>query len=137
GASFAWVSMKVAKFDHVQRQPGPVEPELGDHAAGKPSRSRAAAPRRGGPSRPRTDGDPPRPGSAAPTAGLRSGQAVKLLLSRRDCGGYRGPARTPTFEALKVLAAQTDQRLDGIRRGRVRRLPPCAAATHRRRAVPN
>jgi hypothetical protein len=28
--------MKVAKFGHVQRQPGRVEPELGDHAAGKP-----------------------------------------------------------------------------------------------------
>ena len=36
GTSFAWVSMKVAKFVHVQRQPGRVEPELGDHAAGKP-----------------------------------------------------------------------------------------------------
>lgn len=36
GTSFAWVSMKVAKFGHVQRQPGRVEPELGDHAAGKP-----------------------------------------------------------------------------------------------------
>ncbi|HEY6646370.1 MAG TPA: hypothetical protein VI217_04650 [Mycobacterium sp.] len=30
------MSMKVAKFGHVQRQPGRVEPGLGDHAAGKP-----------------------------------------------------------------------------------------------------
>jgi hypothetical protein len=28
--------MKLAKFGHVQRQPGRVEPERGDHAAGKP-----------------------------------------------------------------------------------------------------
>ncbi|MGB6417042.1 MAG: hypothetical protein WBF50_10640 [Pseudolabrys sp.] len=28
--------MKVAKFGHVQRQPGRVEPELGDDAAGRP-----------------------------------------------------------------------------------------------------
>ena len=44
GTSFAWVSMKVAKFDHVQRQPGPVEPELGDHAAGKPGLDPAQLP---------------------------------------------------------------------------------------------
>jgi hypothetical protein len=36
--------MKVAKFGHVQRQPGRVEPELGDHAAGKPGLDLAQLP---------------------------------------------------------------------------------------------
>jgi hypothetical protein len=44
GTSFAWVSMKVAKFGHVQRQPGRVEPELGDHTAGKPGLDLAQLP---------------------------------------------------------------------------------------------
>lgn len=44
GTSFAWVSMKVAKFGHVQRQPARVEPELGDHAAGKPGLDLAQLP---------------------------------------------------------------------------------------------
>jgi hypothetical protein len=44
GTSFAWVSMKVAKFGHVQRQPGRVEPELGDDAAGKPGLDLAQLP---------------------------------------------------------------------------------------------
>lgn len=44
GTSFAWVSMKVAKFGHVQRQPGRVEAELGDHAAGKPGLDLAQLP---------------------------------------------------------------------------------------------
>ena len=44
GTSFAWVSMKVAKFAHVQRQPGRVEPELGDHVAGKPGLDLAQLP---------------------------------------------------------------------------------------------
>lgn len=44
GTSFAWVSMKVAKFGHVQRQPGRVEPELGDDAAGEPGLDLAQLP---------------------------------------------------------------------------------------------
>jgi hypothetical protein len=36
--------MKVAKFGHVQRQPGRVDPELGDHAAGKPGLDLAQLP---------------------------------------------------------------------------------------------
>src|SRR6476619_889341 len=36
--------MKVAKVGHVQRQPGWVEPELGDHAAGKPGLDLAQLP---------------------------------------------------------------------------------------------
>jgi hypothetical protein len=36
--------MKVAKFGHVHRRPGRVEPELGDHAAGKPGLDLAQLP---------------------------------------------------------------------------------------------
>jgi hypothetical protein len=68
--------MKVAKFGHVQRQPGRVEPELGDHAAGKPGLDLAQLPL----------------AEAVHRVQNRRGHAVKLLLSRRDCGGYRGPA---------------------------------------------
>ena len=36
--------MKVAKFGHVQRQTGRVQPEVGDHAAGKPGLDPAQLP---------------------------------------------------------------------------------------------
>jgi hypothetical protein len=39
------------------------------------------------------------------------------MPSASPVGSNRNSVTTPPFEALKVLAAQTDQRLDGIRRG--------------------